>query len=434
MRILSQNADTDVGSSEPSPKSPTGAEAVVLWCSMLAKCPRDDAAVIGLAEALYGLSAPGPAAAILIDLIERNAGRADPLLTAAKIIEGARDWDPLIRIRRRLKALLPADADAAAALGRALRGGGRLEKSTDVLTQAADRFPDSAVVWIQCAHTALTRGDLRGSRTGWTQVAKCLPGNRNAADWIARLNGRIAAVEEGASHVPCASRESTPELVAILNDVTSLGRNCEVGFLQRFYGSEPVGMFRWARVTTSHLLQAIQERFAGFGTAEQTRLDELDGRYFTVDTRFEIRSHTGVHTHHQIPDNLLEREGRKHRKLRDLLLHQMQTGSKVFIHQAPVLTDQSIRKLTDAMRAIGPVTALFVRLATEPGEVGRIEEPEDGIFVACIDRLGLNGPAGNDPSELWLRFCTIAHGSLVARSGSSGSSGSSVREAHERAV
>jgi tetratricopeptide (TPR) repeat protein len=52
---------------------------------------------------------------------------------------------------------------------------------------------------------------------------------------------------------------------------------CEFGYFQREYGQEPLSLLRWASIGRSNLIRALQERFAGFGQAENIELNEEHG-------------------------------------------------------------------------------------------------------------------------------------------------------------
>jgi hypothetical protein len=61
---------------------------------------------------------------------------------------------------------------------------------------------------------------------------------------------------------------------ALLN-VQSLGVNCEIGFVQRLVGAEPLGLFRWTFAPLDKLLPALESRFEGLGAPGTLQIQVL---------------------------------------------------------------------------------------------------------------------------------------------------------------
>jgi hypothetical protein len=74
-------------------------------------------------------------------------------------------------------------------------------------------------------------------------------------------------------------------------------RGCEFGLVQRHYGIEPLGLLRWSNITPDNLAVALERRFEGVGSKQQTELRiSTDGlnEYSTHDRRFGMAMHTFV--------------------------------------------------------------------------------------------------------------------------------------------
>jgi len=390
------------------------AEAVPLWCAALSARPGDRTATVGLGDAIASLGAPGAAAVLIRDILAKYPDDLRLALAATLMAERGREWAIAIQIRRRLSAEAPDDAKATAALGRVLRDGGKLDESTAAMAAADARFPDSFEILRQRAVNAMVSENWVLARECWTSMVRLNPQDSNAVNRVKMCGERAAAAAAAAGPIAvpepprAAKHQPTAELRAVLDDVVSLGAAPDLVTLLRDYGCEPAGPFASARASTPGVIAAVRARFAGFGEVAQMRLEADGADYLTVDTKYDIRSPSHVATTEVASPDILVRAGEAQRSARDLLLSQMETGAKLFVHAAPALSDAEIDSLMGAMRDIGPVTVLFVRA----GGSGTIEEIQEGMFVAGIDRLDA---AAAEPSAMWVEFCTVAHRRLAAR-------------------
>ncbi len=365
-------------------------EAVAHWCAILGSRPADRLANMGLSEALAALGAGRAAAALIDDALTQHPDDPHLLRSMGQTAERGRDFARAVRAWRRLSEVTPAEAYPLAALCRSVRDGGDPEAAEALLADARARFPDSADIMVQSAVTAFARNDWAEARDRWTDVLRLMPAHPAAAERISQCEARLVAGPPvvGARIEPGSIRRpTTPERTAMLGEVVNLGENCEVGLLQREYGAEPLGLLRWARTPARNFAAALEERFAGFGDPAFTELFTLDDRWFELNTRYAIRSHTAVLVPGSDRAAVMDRQCRKQRKLAELLVHQMATASKLFVLQGARLTDADIERLSRGLRAIGPATALFIRVAEADAPVGRVEEVADGILVGSIDRL-----------------------------------------------
>src|SRR5262249_24719043 len=156
----------------------------------------------------------------------------------------------------------------------------------------------------------------------------------------------------------------------------SLGENCELGFVQRHFGAEPLGLLRWAGISYGQLLDALDNDFAGVGTREYTMLkvNPANHEYYTEDTRYSSSIDTFIDARAEAHDAVFERLCRRLSYLRDKLLNDLQQPEKLFVmNTGGMLTEAEVRRLHAALRRHGPATLLYVRphdgAAPAPGEV-----------------------------------------------------------------
>ncbi len=93
------------------------------------------------------------------------------------------------------------------------------------------------------------------------QAPKNFPGSvdsRELGIWVASLQLAPLALPSIAPPDAQAASDKT-----MLEKLQSLGENCELGFVQRAAGAEPLGLFRWANTPLPNLLAALEASFEG---------------------------------------------------------------------------------------------------------------------------------------------------------------------------
>jgi hypothetical protein len=75
-----------------------------------------------------------------------------------------------------------------------------------------------------------------------------------------------------AEAAPKPDAGSTDQQVTQFESLGGRGLGCEFGIFQRGCGAEPLGLLRWADMTHERLLFALDSRFEGVGSPEQTEL------------------------------------------------------------------------------------------------------------------------------------------------------------------
>jgi hypothetical protein len=92
-------------------------------------------------------------------------------------------------------------------------------------------------------------------------------------------------------HIPRAENEAIRQL---LLRYESVGHDCELGMVQKRYGAEPLGLFRWNSTRFDGLLAALDACLAGIGDPEFTDLWFSDGgeETYVIDKRWGLHMHT----------------------------------------------------------------------------------------------------------------------------------------------
>jgi len=209
----------------------------------------------------------------------------------------------------------------------------------------------------------------------------------------------------------------------LLMSFESIGRDCEFGLVQRRFGAEPLGLLRFNAVSYGSLISALAHRFADMGAPETTELiTQPNGEFFVQDRRWGLGMHTFVFQGQQAPETLYTKLCQRVKFLRDKLLSDLSEGRKIAVFNSADITEEELRILYLALRAIGPVTLLNVRplsskmdgwAGTDPGDVLQIEQ---ALFVGYLRRSGITQALTWDIAfDDWVSICTKVKNAVNAR-------------------
>ena len=118
----------------------------------------------------------------------------------------------------------------------------------------------------------------------------------------------------------------------------SLGHSCDFGIFQRQLGAEPLGLLRFAGISTYRLIAGLFERFEALakrGTIEAIVMPEWNNEYMMFDHSYGITSHSFLTPAQAAPEQLIAREERRLPFLRRLFLETLDAGEKIFVIRRP---------------------------------------------------------------------------------------------------
>lgn len=207
----------------------------------------------------------------------------------------------------------------------------------------------------------------------------------------------------------------------ILMDIQSLGTNCELGFIQRSVGAEPLGLFRWASTPLPNLLRALEVRFDGLGDPRNIVV-EVDGatEFQIVDRKFGFRNHSfAFEKNGARREAILKREQARLPFLVRLMVENLDQASKLFcFHDAGRSGREEIDRLVAALRRFGPNVLLWICPAANGAQVGTAETVYDGLIKGYVDRFEPVHDVKTPSREAWLRTIRAGHGLWVDGRGS----------------
>lgn len=303
---------------------------------------------------------------------------------------------------------------------------GEFDAADAVLAAARLRLPDHLGVLMKYAYVAKERADWLAALQRFRDVLSHFPDSAEAAMQMEQClyEVRAAAIDHaasGQSSIDVTALESavrqdyagTPadaEHRDLFLRFDSLGNNCEFGGVQRHFAAEPLGLFRFAEITTAALIAGINTGFPGVGDPGITdaKISQENGEFFLVDDVNGFSLHTFVFADRE-PDRLrfLAKHRVRLRFLRDKLLADLAAGEKIFVRKArsDSMPEEEIRALHAAIRRHGPAPLLCVQIADATHPAGTVCYQGDGLHIGYIERLIATADAAQVCFDTWLKIC-----------------------------
>ena len=228
------------------------------------------------------------------------------------------------------------------------------------------------------------------------------------------MHARLAEVDASAAPMapvvpssPAAADQSQRDLVLRFE---SIGENCELGFVQRHFGAEPLGVFRWAGISYGALIDALGSRLEGIGDPQQTDLliNPNNNEYYTQDRRYGMSMHTFILQGGASSNSVKNKMCRRLVYLREKLIEDFADPSKIFVfNSASPLTDEDLMRLRRALDAYGATPLLHV--APHPHmPPGAVAPASERVWRASLGRTGYDGRVWNVEFESWEKICALA--------------------------
>jgi hypothetical protein len=193
------------------------------------------------------------------------------------------------------------------------------------------------------------------------------------------------------------------ETIALLSRCESLGDSCEFGFVQRKFGVDQLGLFRFTGSGDPiRLAEAIRADFEGFAEGDDLEAGELLGEWVVKSRRYEFVLHTGRFPYAISEADIRRKESVKLRYLARKFLEDLADAEKTFIRRVEGGDERGMLELFGAMRERGPNRMVWVTRADDANPHGTLREVEEGLFRGYIESLApLDRALENNP-EQWL--------------------------------
>lgn len=214
------------------------------------------------------------------------------------------------------------------------------------------------------------------------------------------------------------SAQPETEAASVMAQFESLGDTCELGFVQRHVGIEPISLLRWGGAPLPGLIDALRARFAGLYRREDLVI--IDGGS-VLDTKYDLRFHAGPYAqdgqsggHRPLPrtEEVVATHAREARHISFLLRTTLETlanRSRIFVYKTNAGLDPlDILQLKAAIDLYGPQRLLCVLPADDMIAAGQTRLIATGVKIAGITRFAPYEKQDDFDAACWLSFCRDA--------------------------
>jgi tetratricopeptide (TPR) repeat protein len=396
-------------------------EALRRWETAIRYFPNNPSSHVGKAETLSSLGRLDEAEAVLCVAAKRFVD--DPLLTQAQATIALRrgNWEEAITHWSRGRDKFPRAPAFFVGLGQAFMGAGRMDDAEALSADAFARFPDDREVVTLRAQVATTARNWEEAAKRWEDVRKRFPEHPEVIQRAPQV--AFLAKSEMAGQGLDPDQTSTSE-TTVLGDETAasklmmnfenLGNNCELGFVQRFHGCEPLGLLRFSAMPYDLLMLALENRFSGVGDPANTILEPHPEtrEFFLSDKRYNMMAHTFTHENAIDPQKFFQQQCRRLTYLRRKLITDLENCEKILVFRtADFLSNEQIWALFRRIETYGPNTLLCARLETDAARDGRLEQLDDRLWVAYIKIVPPSAIEFDINQASWLKVCRQVYAS-----------------------
>ena len=307
---------------------------------------------------------------------------------------------------------------------------GRFDEAEYLYRKGVERFAESADMACGYAASAANRHDWPEALQRWTAARGRFPLDRRASQGLLDAQAATGGGAGDAS-LPCRTDDAVGQtdrerLYLQFESLGGTGQGCEFGLVQRAAGGvEPLGLLRFSQILPENLVEALECRFEGIGSPEQTVVDFFGTEDFEAgnepgnpeyrynDRRFETVMHTYIYKKDMPRDKMFVQTCRRMAFLRRKLIQDLEGGEKVFVYKVfhKNLDDEELARLYRAMRGYGPNTLLYVRYADKKHPSGTVLQVDDGLLIGYISGFSMSFPEGRARAAdlpAWTMICKAA--------------------------
>jgi thioredoxin-like negative regulator of GroEL len=390
-------------------------EALQWWSKVRESAPERLEGYLWAVRALWKAGRLDEADAIAAEAFERFPAHADVQAECAWIAVNRRDWEAALQYWRLVERSDPARGDAQHGKVQALRNLGLLDDAEATAAEAIVRHPDHIDLAIEHVWVAVVRDD-------WTAAAARLETARGkfadparfteALGWVEeRVRARASGGEMPEDAAPGAAVASADISVTdLMLAFESLGERCDFGAVQRHYGVEPLGLFRFAFTRLDPLIAGLADRFDAVGTVDDTSFEMYGDETILYMRKYGLVFHTFVYEKElATPEKRAafhEQQRRRLLFLKKKLVEDLEDPQKIYIYASDERIDEDdAARLFAALRAYGDNALLYVRPENVDHPAGSVEALGGGLYAGYFPGLANFLDGGQPPFELWRELC-----------------------------
>ena len=406
-------------------------EALRWWALVRARAPDRLDGYLWAIRALWRLARFEEAEAIAAEASDRFPGNADVEAERAWVAVNRGDWEAALARWMRVLAIQPGYRGAQARSIQAMRSLGRFAEAETAAATALARVPDDPDLLVEHIWVAANRDD-------WGVASARLEAARERLQEAGLFQATSDALDAHkqtalgrAGTAPADGSANETSITDLVLSFESLGERCDLGAVQRRYGTEPLSLLRFAFAPFDGLIAALRDRFEAIGTAEDTRFESHEDETILTSTKYGMNFHTFVSKSEMavsILDGELKvwrlntperieafREQQRDRliSLKRKLIEDLEEPQRIFAYSNDErTTEDDAAQLFAALRAYGPNTLLYVRPADAAHPEGTVTTLRNGLYLGHYTKL-TDFIAGEQPNfEVWRQL--LQRASLLA--------------------
>jgi len=186
----------------------------------------------------------------------------------------------------------------------------------------------------------------------------------------------------------------------------SLGRNCELGLVQRAMGAEPLGMLRFSSITPKQIVTGLDAGFENIAARHNLHAFTIDdlptSEWMVRDATYSTEWHSWTGSDKIEASDLLDKFAKHLARLHEKFHEVLETGHKIFVFQHPrAATLAQVRPMLTLLRAHGPNTLLFVS-ADKQAPAGTVTQIEPDLFHGHVNRFAPTHDVPDFEYEPWV--------------------------------
>jgi len=377
--------------------------------------PKNAARVIEYGRALRDAGAYDEADTVLAHGLSDHPDNAEIAAHYAEVPASRRDWAEAARRWREVLARHPDVVSLWLLAAVALREARHHDEAGKLFERAVARDPENVEIRAHHAVLAERQDDWATAARRWDVAARLRPddphirNSRGDAIWkdaAARLE-RGEAVAPG--ETPLAAGDAQ-DLKAVALHFEGLGDNCEFGIVQRQFGAEPIGLFRFAAVSAQTLVELLDEEFDRLGDSAHIGLELTEGgEYLVRDTRGLYHMHSFVQKGAVDELKFLRQQVTRIGYLKRKIVEDLREGRKIFVYKSSLsgIEDEMARRMHAALERYGPNMLLIVQKAGKNQTGGSVRLLADRIMVGYVNTL-YDGPDSPIDFDSWRVILQLA--------------------------
>ena len=215
---------------------------------------------------------------------------------------------------------------------------------------------------------------------------------------------------------------------ALMTLFESLGEDCEFGFVQRYFGIEPIGIFRFGGVQNlCSLVRLLDSDLAGMGSPGSLTANERVAyiyrdpeppiaipEFFMTDQRLQFSYHTWKGPKDATKEEALKENEQKLSYLRRKFLEDLEDGQKIWVYKDTRREDlNEIHAIYVLLNRHGPNKLFWITRTSKGRPSGSVEWFGPRLLRGYSDQP--HADAQRFIPAVWLDLCRNAHRAFAER-------------------